>query len=228
MTESNLDLMKSGRYFGGLNATEADMKAKYIVDTTYDVTAFNTIPPYAMTSIYQISQWAIPITCEDPETTFKFLNLMYKSEEIINLLHNGIEGVHYVKTDNWGIIDYPPGVSFATTGYYNPLGLWGDKSRKYQWPPISANYFEELRAFNAGIDARVSSKVLGYCFNSFPVRTEYAAVSDVITQYQAGLESGSLDPAVVLPQFLDALRVAGIDRVIAENQKQLDVWLAQQ
>jgi putative aldouronate transport system substrate-binding protein len=228
MTDVAMDLMRSGRYFAAINPTEADMKAKYIQDSGWDVQVFNTVKPYAMTSIYQISVWTIPITCEDPETTFKFLNLMYQSEEINNLLHNGIEGVHYVKTGDWGIIDFPEGLNAESTGYYNPLGVWGDKSIRYQWPPITAGYFDELKTFNAGVDASMMSKALGYCFNSYPVRTEYAAVSDVISQYQAGLESGSLDPAVELPRFLEALNAAGIDKVIAENQKQLDAWLARQ
>jgi putative aldouronate transport system substrate-binding protein len=228
MTDVAMDLMRTGRYFAAINATEADMKAKFIQDSRLDVKAFNTVKPYAMTSIYQISVWTIPITCEDPETTFKFLNLMYKSEAINNLLHNGIEGSHYVKTADWGIIDFPEKLNAETTGYYNPLGVWGDKSIRYQWPPVNADYFEELKAFNAGIDETMTSKALGYCFNSHPVRTEYAAVSGVISQYQAGLESGSLDPGTALPQFLAALNAAGIDKVIAENQKQLDAWLAQQ
>jgi putative aldouronate transport system substrate-binding protein len=226
MTETVLDLYKTGRYLAALNPTEADMKAKYIQDTGVEVTAFNTVPPYARTGIYQISMWCVPVTGKDPETTFKFLNLMYESEAINNLLHNGIEGLHYVKTADWGIINMPEGVTMDTSGYYNPLGLWGDKSKRYNWPPVTADYFEELRNFNAGIDEKVSSKALGYSFNSFPVRTEYAAVNDVMTQYRAGLESGSQDPEAVLPQFLSALEAAGIGKVIAENQKQLDAWLA--
>jgi putative aldouronate transport system substrate-binding protein len=231
MTETGLDLMKTGRYFAALNPTEADMKAKYIQDTGALVTAFNGSSPYAMTSIYQLSQWCIPVTCEDPETTFKFLNLMYESVEINNLLHNGIEGIHYVKAGdwergNWGIINMPEGITMDSSGYYNPLGLWGDKSKRYNWPPITADYYEELRDFNAGIDSRVASKALGYCFDSFPVRTEYAAVNDVITQYRASLESGSVDPATALPQFLRALDAAGIGSIITENQRQLDAWLA--
>jgi putative aldouronate transport system substrate-binding protein len=228
MVERSGDLMRTGRYFGALYETEADMKAKYIQDSNREVTAFNLVKPYALTSIYQISVWALPITCEDPETTFKFLNLMYKSEEINNLLHNGIEGIHYLKTDQWGIINFPDGLNSQTTTYYNSMGLYGDKSKRYQWPPITADYFEELRTFNASVDESMMSKALGYCFNSYPVRTEFAAVSNVISQYQVGLETGSQDPDLVLPQFLAALNAAGIDKVIAENQKQLDAWLAQQ
>ncbi|GHV71941.1 hypothetical protein AGMMS49928_26340 [Spirochaetia bacterium] len=225
MTDQGIELMKTGRYFAALNATEADMKTKYIQDTGMGFLAFNTVPPFARTGIYQISVWCIPVTCKDPETTFKFLNLMYESEAVNNLLHNGIEGMHYVKTGEWGIINWPEGVTAQTSGYYNPLGLWGDKSKRYNWPPVTGEYFDQLKTFNNSIDGKVASKALGYTFNSFPVRTEYAAVNDVMSQYRAGLESGSLDPETGLPQFLNALQAAGIDRVIAENQKQLDAWL---
>jgi putative aldouronate transport system substrate-binding protein len=228
MTESNLDLMKTGRYLGQFGSTEADMKFRYSQDTTWDLTVFNLTKPYAMTSIYQISVWTIPITSEDPEAAFKFLNLMYKSEEINNLLHYGIEGLHYVKTSDKGIITFPEGVTVENSGYNVSLGLYGDKSIRYQYAPIPPSYFDELAAFNAGIDGSVTSKALGYCFNSFPVRTEYAAVNAVISQYRPGLETGSQDPDAVLPQFLADLKAAGIDRVIAENQKQLDEWLARQ
>jgi putative aldouronate transport system substrate-binding protein len=156
----------------------------------------------------------------------QFMNLMFKSEEIINLLHNGIEGVHYVKTDNPGIIRYPDGLDVTTTGYNNPLGLYGDKSKKYVWEPASPTYFDDLRAFNATIDDSVASQALGYCFNSDPVKTEFAAVTDVINQYQTTLNSGSVDPSVVLPEFISALEAAGKDRIIEENQRQLDEWLA--
>ncbi|MDR2303908.1 MAG: ABC transporter substrate-binding protein [Treponema sp.] len=226
MTESDMDLMRGGHYLGSLYSVEADMKAKFIQDSRWnDVMAFNTGERFAITSIYQISVWTIPITCKDPETTFKFLNLMYQSEEINNLLHNGIEGVHYVRTDEPGIIAYPEGITMENTGYFNSLGIWGDKLKRYQYPPLTSSYFDELREFNATIDASVISKALGYTFNSFTVRTEFAAITDVISQYQLSLESGSLDPDVVLPQFLEALKAAGIDKVIAENQRQLDAWL---
>ena len=49
----------------------------------------------------------------------------------------------------------------------------------------------------------------------------------MISQYQAALESGSVDPEKILPEFLTALESAGSDEVIAENQRQLDEWLEQ-
>lgn len=225
MTDSGTDLMKTGNYFGSFGSTETNMAANCSRDFGYDMTVVNFTDRSAMTQMYQISQWAIPITCDDPETTFKFLNLMYESEEITNLLTNGIEGKHYVKTEDKGIITYPEGVDVTTTGYNSPLQLYGDKSLCYQWTPVEGNYFEELATFNASMDESVQSKALGYTFNFQSLKAEYAAVQDVIQQYQGALETGSVDPDVILPEFLSALEAAGMQTLIEENQSQLDAWL---
>jgi putative aldouronate transport system substrate-binding protein len=68
------------------------------------------------------------------------------------------------------------------------------------------------------------SKALGFGFDPTPVKTEYAAVTNVVTQYKMPLETGSVDPDKVLPEFISKLKAAGIDKVIAEKQKQLDEW----
>jgi len=48
----------------------------------------------------------------------------------------------------------------------------------------------------------------------------------VVKQYSVSLNSGSADPEVYIPQFLDALEQAGIDELIAAKQEQFDAWLA--
>jgi putative aldouronate transport system substrate-binding protein len=49
-------------------------------------------------------------------------------------------------------------------------------------------------------------------------------VQTVISQYVPSINSGAIDPAKILPEFLSALEVAGINEIIAENQRQLDAW----
>ena len=40
------------------------------------------------------------------------------------------------------------------------------------------------------------------------------------------LSLGVVDPNNIVPEFQSALKAAGIDKVIAENQKQFDAWRA--
>lgn len=230
MTDSQVDLMRSGRYLGNLNSVEPDMEFLCTQDYGYQMKSVPITDPIAKTECYQISEWALPITCEEPEKTLEFINLMFKDVRIANLLRYGIEGLHYVKTDQEGIITYPEGVDATTSGYVNTLGLYGDKSKIYQWEPATPEIFTQMKAFNDSVvnDENRQSKALGYCFNSEPVKAEFAAVSTVINQYRAALESGSVDPDTVLPEFLEALDAAGIEDCIAENQRQLDEWVNNQ
>lgn len=94
--------------------------------------------------------------------------------------------------------------------------------------PLTEDYYQELADFNNSIDDAHTSKVLGYCFNTDTVSTQYAALSDVVTQYATSLSLGVSDPDTTIPEFLSALDAAGINEVIAENQSQLDAWLAEQ
>ena len=52
------------------------------------------------------------------------------------------------------------------------------------------------------------------------------AVSNVINQYEDALGNGTVDVESTLPQFIKALKDAGIDDIITEKQKQFDEFLA--
>ena len=54
------------------------------------------------------------------------------------------------------------------------------------------------------------------------------AIDAVVAQYSGIIAAGAQDPAETLPKFLEDLNAAGIDKVIAEKQTQLDAWLAEQ
>ena len=57
---------------------------------------------------------------------------------------------------------------------------------------------------------------------------QITAVQAVITEYQAALETGSVDLDTVYPEFIQKLEANGINDIIADNQAQFDAWLAQQ
>jgi putative aldouronate transport system substrate-binding protein len=71
------------------------------------------------------------------------------------------------------------------------------------------------------------SKAFGFTFDSSSLKAEYSSVLNIINQYLPGLNTGSLDPDKELPNIIRALKEAGMDRIVAEKQKQLDAWLAQ-
>lgn len=163
----------------------------------------------------------IPTNSKDPDRAMMFLNLLYSDPDLVNLINWGIEGKHYVKVGD-SSIDFPPGVDASNSGFNLRQGwMFGNQLLSYTWATDVPNLWEEMDKYNR--EAKKSA-ALGFTYNPIPVKTELAAITNVTRQYAMGLETGTIDPEVNLPKFIAALKAAGIDKVIAEKQKQLDEW----
>lgn len=181
--------------------------------------------PYVATYDLNNSMLAVSRTSKDPERAVMFLNLMHSDPRIVNLMDFGIEGKHYVKVagkDN--VIKVPDG--FATskdTGYF-PGNTWqvGNQFLTYLFQNEDSQKWEKFKTFNA---AGVSSPILGFTYNSDSTKNEEAALASVYKSYIDGLSGGVLDPDKYLPEFNDKLKKAGMDKVIAEKQKQVDEFM---
>lgn len=170
---------------------------------------------------------AIPVTCEDEVPVLKFLNLLYSDPDVLNIIDWGIEGVHYERVEGANtLITYPEGVTSENDGYgLNQGWSFGNQLISYAWETVkNDNYYDEMKAFN---ENAIQSQAIGFIFDSSPVKSEIAALDSVLAEYRLGLENGELDPEEYLPKFRQALREAGIEKVIEEKQKQLDSWLAE-
>ena len=71
------------------------------------------------------------------------------------------------------------------------------------------------------------SPALGFNFDSSSVTNEITACDNVVAQYATALELGAVDVDTVLPQFIEALQKANVNKIIEEKQAQLDAWLGQ-
>ena len=168
---------------------------------------------------------SIPSASKNPETAMAFIELLYTDKYIKNLFDFGIEGTHYVKVSN-EVIDYAPGTDGGKTSGYNPGNGWkyGDQFKNFLMPNEDPQKWQQFIDYNAS--ALPLSNSLGFAFNSEAVSNEIAACSNVETQYYKQFYTGSVDPAVELPKFLEAQKAAGVDKIIAEMQKQYDAWRA--
>ncbi len=169
--------------------------------------------------------WTIPITSENPAAAMKFLDLTYSNHEVSNLIKSGIEGEHYVKTDVDGVIAYPEGIHPGNTTYFQPLGLYGDRRYELTFSEGSSRAVNEAFTNEAMANP---TKGAGYSYDSSNMTTQMIAIQGVLDQYLPTIETGSVDVDSVYPDFIEALKNAGIDDVIADNQAQFDVWFAQQ
>ncbi len=170
-----------------------------------------------------VGGWVIPITAEEPEAAMRFVDLVWQDVELMNLIQWGIEGEHYVMLDeSIGLIGFPEGVDATTSTYYNSLGLWGDARYCYIWSPTVTQALNDAYTAEA---AKLKTKGIGIGYSTANVINEVTALAAVVAQYIPALESGSVDLDTYYPQFIQALKDAGIDTVIADKQAQLDSQL---
>lgn len=164
------------------------------------------------------SMLGISSTSKDPDRAMMLINLLHTDKEINNILNFGIEGDHY--TRNGEII-----TATANTPNYNPGAAWmfGNQFLNYVWDTEDPDKWAKFKEFNQ--NAKVSPG-LGFVFDSEPVKAEVGALANVIRQYQRALETGSVDVDKILAEYENKLKDAGVDKVVAEKQKQFDAFLA--
>ncbi len=224
---NTVDSITNGSCFGSVNDYNTGSSlGYYCASTGKNIKVVPVIDPVISASSVINASWGIPVGCENPEKVIAFLELLYTDPAIGNLLNLGIEGVHYSVNEGSMIVGYPEGVDASNVGYGNLIDCYGDKAILYAREPLTDEFIATLGDYGAG--AAKTSKFLGYSFDTSSVATEVTSVIAVIGQYGPALSCGTVDPETTVPEFIEALEAAGINEIIAENQRQLDEWLAQQ
>jgi putative aldouronate transport system substrate-binding protein len=179
--------------------------------------------PRVGTGEISIFGWTIPHSSKHPAEAMALLNEIYSNQDLVNLLSWGIEGKHYRKTCTAAReITYPDGVTSKTVGYFNDQNYaFGDFFGAYYLDSSDKSIVANVLKFNK---EKKKSRYLGFAIDVAPIKTEMAAVDSVIARYSMPLECGVVDPDDQLPKFLAALQSAGIDKTMAEFQKQLRAW----
>lgn len=158
---------------------------------------------------------AIPVSSNDPQRAMMFLNLLYSDKQLYTTLTNGVEGTHYTKVaDN--VIDVPKDSKYNSgTGW-----LFGNVFNGFITKGSPDDMLQKQAEGNA---KAIASPLLGFSFDTTPVKTEVAQIgtSDALSQ---GLATGNLDYDKYYQKLMDEMNGAGLDKYLAELQKQIDEW----
>ena len=168
----------------------------------------------------------IASTCERPDKAMDLLNLIYSDAEVANLLQYGVEGLDYVAVEGTQTVITVEGTENAEhNGYYTGFCRFGDDMNHKIPAPLTDTYYDELKTFN---DTANISKTFGYSFDASDYSAEAGAIASVLAEKLPMINSGDVeDVDVAVEELVSALQTAGIDDIIAANQKQLDAYLAQ-
>ena len=168
--------------------------------------------------------WHITSFCKQQDVAMDVLAAFYTEPKLCDLLGNGVEGRNYVVNED-GTLAFPEGKDMTNCG-------WTGLGASYSLPNCSgcpvwfyqpSNYWDLLWESNK--EAK-PSLALGFTFDATPVADQVTACSNVVAQYYLPLINGEVNIDEVLPVFQKALHAAGVDKIIAEKQAQLDKWLA--
>ncbi|GIO15716.1 sugar ABC transporter substrate-binding protein [Cohnella xylanilytica] len=221
--DSEYEAVKAGQAFSYAESLKPGFDIQASRDTGMPMAMVELTRPYTTTADTTSAMFGITKNAKHPEKAMRLLDLLYTDPYLLNLLDWGIEGIHYVKTaDN--LIAYPDGVDARTVGYnLNEPWMFGNQFNSYLWANEDPNLWVEYRSFNEKAD---KSKALGFVFNPAKVKNEIAACNLVEKEFAPAINTGAMDPELIIPKYVEKLKAAGADKIIREKQRQLDEWLA--
>lgn len=217
-----VNLQKAGKVASGLLGVVkpgGDYESK--LRFGWDSISKNLSPIFMTTASVTATMTAIGATSKDPDRAMMFLNLINTDKDLYNLLCKGIEGKHWVWVDQANNVigagpnqaDYSPATDWEFGNVFN--AYYNDKS----YAEIKFN--EATAELN---NTAAASAALGFAFNPDPVKTELAQVEAVVKELGDPLVSGMADPATAYDAFIKGLNDAGMEKLMAEGQAQLDKW----
>lgn len=218
VTDYNAD-EAAGKIFAATKSLKPGKDAEMSLTHGFEWVQVYITPPVISSRDTMGSIQAISTTSKNPERALMFLELFNTDPYLNNLINFGIEGKHYVKVSD-NIIKAGPDQT-----KYNPGTGWmfGNQFINYLYESEDPRKWEQFEEFNG---QATGTKTLGFNFDPSPVKNEIAAINNLWDKYVPALETGSIDPEINVPKFNEELKAAGIDKVIAEKQRQLDDWVA--
>lgn len=169
---------------------------------------------------------AINRNSEHPDLVLRFLDMMQTDRELYDLVLYGIEGKTYVL--NGETAEYPGDMNLQTSNYMEWGGNWAFWNPAYMRPTqrYSKNFWLEEEEF-ASLPANVDSALDGLFIAEDNIRSEVAKRDDTYAGYGKRIEFGSVDHVDgAIADYIARQKANGIDRVIADVQRQVDEFLA--
>lgn len=182
----------------------------------FPVVQAQTLPAYVSTGTIQAALTAISINSEHPERAMMVLDYLFEDKDTYNMLCYGIEGKHYNKVNDYSIeliegSGYNPGIAWEFGSWFNAKLLSGQDE----------DHWDQMKEIN---ETAITSQILGFVYDSSAVKNEMAQITALISEYLPGLLTGSVDPEEKIPELIEKMDSAGMEKVIEDANAQLAEW----
>ncbi|MDL2300859.1 ABC transporter substrate-binding protein [Lachnospiraceae bacterium OttesenSCG-928-D06] len=163
--------------------------------------------------------FAVSAGVEDPKELAAYaqvINLFQKNQEWVDLWTYGVEGTDYT-------IDENGRVERITTDEII-----------HSWMPVNTNFRrypnyvtdEVIDTFNNQLEGSIESKTMNFIFDTEPVKSEYAQLQAIETEYLSPIANGFMDYDENIEVAIKKMKDAGIDKFMEELQRQFDAFMA--
>jgi len=198
----------------------SDIEMSNSVNNKYEYVSHVVGEPLVTTDLATGSMFSISRTSQDPERAMMVLNYLHTDPYVVNLLVHGIEGKHYNKAGENRI------EQIADSGYGTSALFWvvGNQLINYLKPGQPDDLYTNWEKFN---NEAKRFPLMGFVFDETEVKNEITQMTAVITEYKSIFTGAIKDPVKLLDERNGKLKAAGIEKVQAELQKQIDAWRAE-
>ena len=182
----------------------------------FEVVQAQVIPSNLSTGSIQAALTSISKNSQHPDRAMMVLDYLFKDKETYNTLSYGIKGKHYNEMEDGSmelIADsgYNPGVPWAMGSWFNAKLLKGQPE----------DLWEQQKEIN---ETAIQSPVLGFVYDSTNVKTEFAQITNLMSEYLPGLVTGTVDPEEKIPELIEKMNAAGMGKIMEDADKQLAEW----
>lgn len=214
------DKMKTGKFFAAVQPLKPGKDVEMTASTGQKWVQIDLTPKIMSNRETTGAMMAIPVASTNKERTFKFLELLYTDKTLVNMLEYGIEGVHYTKvSDN---VVKPLG---GDKSNYNPGNNWRYGNQFINWLTESQDpkIWSLYEVYNK---SSIPLKSLGFVYDNKNSSAEATACKAVSATYTKQLFTGAAtDTDATIAKMTADFKAAGVDKLLADMQKQYDAWL---
>lgn len=170
---------------------------------------------FVNTSAVQSTLTAVNVNSEHPEKAIQLYDYIFGSEEVSNMLFYGLEGQDYELVD--GRVKKLPDCWTASAW------MLGNQFNAYLTEADVEGVWEETMKGN---EEAALDPLFGFVPDRTPIETEMATCEAIWLEYKDILYYGLQDQSTTVPEMMDKLNKAGLEKVTAELQSQVDEFLA--
>ncbi len=224
LAEKEVKLFESGKIFSGKNISEKLYEKTNFTDKTAVCGAVEVYPDNKFNRDTPLNNaMAVNKNAANPERALMFFELISTDSSVYDTLIYGIKDKTYT-IDDKGIVGFTKEEDPAKPLWQN-WNFWGFLRHDFVKPTVTRDAEAIQKEYEYSTRPNILvSPISGFVANPDPIKTELARRDQILEEQGklllAGIVKGDIDKSI--NDYIAKQKAAGLDKIIAELQKQVD------